>query len=215
VITNEFWLDRWNTGRIGFHENEVNQSLIQYWPNLPLGSRVLVPLCGKSNDLIWLVEQGYDVTGVELSSLAVVEFFGDNDLAYTTEQTAYGKLHSANEMTLRVFEGDIFDFDGKVFDACYDRAAMVAMPSTLRQSYVEKVSACLREDAHILMISLHHDGNIDTPPFSVSDDDVASLWQRNIHKIASEDLVQTNSRYKESEYAYFEESVWRVLPDEL
>ncbi|TDO99396.1 thiopurine S-methyltransferase [Marinomonas balearica] len=213
MITNEFWLDRWKAGRIGFHEDEVSPLLTFYWRSLPRGSRVLVPLCGKSNDLIWLAEQGYDVVGVELSSLAVVEFFGDNDLEYTTESTPLGKMHRACDMALSIFEGDIFDFDEINFDACYDRAAMVAMPPSSRQHYVDKVSACLRPKAYILVIALYHDGDITDPPFSVSDDEVAALWKRDIHKIASEDLVQTNIRYKEKNHAFFEESVWQVLPD--
>jgi len=136
VITNEFWLDRWKTGRIGFHQEGVNPKLTEFWPALPKGSRILVPLCGKSNDLLWLAEQGYEVTGVELSSLAVIQFLGDNDLAFNTHQEGDLKVHTVDGLPLRIVEGDYFQFKENEFDACYDRAAMVAMPESKRTEYV-------------------------------------------------------------------------------
>ncbi|MGD8547546.1 MAG: thiopurine S-methyltransferase, partial [Thiohalophilus sp.] len=69
----DFWHERWENNLIGFHSNEVNPYLRTHWSKLSLepAARVLVPLCGKSLDLIWLAEQGYQVVGVELSPIAV------------------------------------------------------------------------------------------------------------------------------------------------
>ncbi|WP_261863761.1 hypothetical protein [Psychrobacter sp. JCM 18900] len=55
----------------------VNPLLIEYFNrlNLTAGSRIFVPLCGKSIDMVWLATQGYDVVGVELVETAVQEFF--------------------------------------------------------------------------------------------------------------------------------------------
>jgi thiopurine S-methyltransferase len=65
----EFWHKRWASNQIGFHLPQVNPYLQRFWPALGLeeGSRVLVPLCGKSLDLLWLAHQGHEVLGVELS----------------------------------------------------------------------------------------------------------------------------------------------------
>ena len=81
----EFWHNRWQEKRTGFHQSEVNPLLIKYWSklNLPAGSRVFVPLCGKSIDMIWLAAQGYDIVGVELVESAVKEFFSENRILYT------------------------------------------------------------------------------------------------------------------------------------
>ena len=210
VITNEFWLDRWKTGRIGFHKEGVNPRLIDYWPTLPKGNRVLVPLCGKSNDMIWLAEQGYKVTGVELSSLAVVQFLGDNDLVYTTHEEGALKIHTVEGLPLRIIEGDFFAFSETDFDACYDRAAMVAMPSDIRERYVSHTLSLLTPAAFVLLISLHYEGDKQGPPFSVTHDEVNTMWGHRIQKIASEDLVQTNGQYKNIGYEFFEESVWHI-----
>ncbi|QUX95188.1 thiopurine S-methyltransferase [Marinomonas sp. CT5] len=213
MITNEFWLDRWKTGRIGFHQEGVNPKLIEFWPVLPKGSRVLVPLCGKSNDMIWLAEQGYEVTGVELSSLAVIQFLGDNDLAFSTHQDGNLKVHTVDGLPLRIVEGDYFEFNENNFDACYDRAAMVAMPDSKRSDYVTHTLERLSPSATVLLVSLEYDGDKQGPPFSVTEQSVVDLWGSEIQKIASENLAQTNPSYKEQGHSIFKESVWRIHPE--
>ena len=76
----DFWHDRWEKDLTGFHLDEVNPYLKEKWSvlNLKAAARVFVPLCGKSLDLIWLAEQGFDVIGIELSPLAVQAFFSEN-----------------------------------------------------------------------------------------------------------------------------------------
>ena len=63
----ESWLERWQEGRIGFHRADENPRLVQHHQRV-LGDtiRVLVPLCGKSVDLEWLVVRGHEVVGIEL-----------------------------------------------------------------------------------------------------------------------------------------------------
>lgn len=212
MITNEFWLDRWKNGRIGFHQEGVNPKLIEFWPILPKGSHILVPLCGKSNDMIWLAEQGYRVTGVEISSLAVIQFLGDNDLAYDTHQEGELKIHTVHGLPLRIVEGDYFQFSETEFDACYDRAAMVAMPESRRADYVTHTLNRLTATACILLISLHYDGDKQGPPFSIEEQSIPLLWGVEIQKIASENLALTNPQYKEQGHSIFEESVWRLQP---
>ncbi|MGO1893263.1 MAG: thiopurine S-methyltransferase, partial [Luteimonas sp.] len=65
----DFWHERWQQNRIGFHQEKPLPLLLKHWPSLGLaaGSRVFVPLCGKSLDMPWLAERGHRVLGVELS----------------------------------------------------------------------------------------------------------------------------------------------------
>ena len=55
-----FWLERWQRNEIGFHNTAPHRGLQRWWPRLalPPGSRVFVPLAGKSLDMIWLAAQG-------------------------------------------------------------------------------------------------------------------------------------------------------------
>lgn len=75
-MDHEFWHARWSSNEIGFHLPQVNPHLLEFWPTLglPAGSRVLVPLCGKTLDMAWLMAQGHRVLGVELSRTAVEAF---------------------------------------------------------------------------------------------------------------------------------------------
>jgi thiopurine S-methyltransferase len=54
-MQHEFWNQRWQQNQIGFHKQEVNSHLLQQWPELAVepNSRVFVPMCGKSNDMLW------------------------------------------------------------------------------------------------------------------------------------------------------------------
>ena len=51
--------------------------------NTPKNGHVFVPLCGKSVDMLWFAKQGLDVIGIELSEIAVTQFFAENDLQAT------------------------------------------------------------------------------------------------------------------------------------
>ncbi len=84
----DFWIERWERGETGFHQNEINPYLIKHWQDLhPIqGCKVFVPLCGMSQDMVWLRNQGFSVLGIELSPIAVTEFF-----------TNFGHSHSNQE----------------------------------------------------------------------------------------------------------------------
>ena len=55
----EMWLERWQEGRTGWHEDTGNESLMRHWR--VTGRRVLVPLCGKTPDMRWLADHGNQV----------------------------------------------------------------------------------------------------------------------------------------------------------
>src|SRR6478735_6718533 len=77
----DYWLERWRENRIGFHRADVNPQLVQHHQRaLSDTLRVLVPLCGKSADLEWLVVRGHEVVGVELSELAAQAFFAERNI---------------------------------------------------------------------------------------------------------------------------------------
>src|SRR5664280_923336 len=101
----EFWHERWQLNQIGFHSEEINRHLQHSWPtlNIASGSRVFVPLCGKSKDMLWLLAQGYEVIGVELSPLAVQAFFAENGLSAMTRQQ--GKFSVSETDDLQIYCG--------------------------------------------------------------------------------------------------------------
>jgi thiopurine S-methyltransferase len=176
----DFWLERWRDGRTHFHQNTVTPQLPVHWPALalPAGSRVLVPLCGKSLDMIWLAQQGMRVLGVELSQLGVEQFFAENQLHPAIHQSAQGSHYVAGD--IEIICGDIFKLESATLAACngiYDRAALIALPPPMRAPYVRHVYAQLPALYSGLLITLDYRQELmNGPPFSVPDDEVQTLF---------------------------------------
>lgn len=121
-----FWHQKWDSNDIAFHEKEFKPQLLKYLAvlALPKGGRVLVPLCGKTRDIAWLLAQGYRVAGVELSELAVVQLFKQLNIQPQITELGQVKQYSGNNIEL--FVGDIFAVSQAMLgavDAVYDRAA--------------------------------------------------------------------------------------------
>lgn len=173
----ESWLERWEQGRIGWHEPDGNAKLKTHWPKLAAGSRVLVPFCGKTPDLLWLANGGLEVVGVELSLIAVESFFADHTLDFTAEKNGPLTRYRCTEPAIDIFCGDYFRFKSKPFNALYDRGALIAMPADDRPRYVEHTKALLDKDAYRLIITLEYDQHAASgPPFAVMPDEIVSYW---------------------------------------
>ena len=170
----EAWIERWQEGRIGWHESEGNASLKKHWS--VTGSRVLVPLCGKAVDLLWLESQGNTVVGVELSEIAARAFFEENSLEYVqsgADQTCF----EAVDRRLAIVCGDYFAYSAAAYDACYDRGALVALSADERPRYVAHTKSLLKADAYQLIITLEYDQSIVAgPPYAVSAGELLSYW---------------------------------------
>ena len=168
----DFWHDRWAAQKIGFHQRDGNLLLVAYFAALGLapGSRVFVPLCGKTRDIAWLMAQGCRVVGAELSETAVQQLFAEMDIV--PDVTAVGALTRYTAKRLDVFVGDIFALAPEVLghvDAVYDRAALVALPDTMRGRYVDHVVA-ITGAARQLVVTFTYDQTLmNGPPFSISE----------------------------------------------
>ena len=182
----EFWQERWQNKRIGFNQPEVNPLLIKYFStlDLPAGSLVFVPLCGKSIDMVWLAHQGFDVVGVELVESAVQEFFHEQSISFTIIEHAdnpaikcyQGRLA---EQTITLWVADIFALtpeDIGNIDAVYDRAALIAMPTELRPKYCEQVQQLSGYAAQLLLTLNYDQTKRAGPPFSISNEQIKQYY---------------------------------------
>lgn len=205
----ESWLERWELGRIGWHETDGNSKLKAHWPKLAGGSRVLVPLCGKSPDIFWLAGQGLEVVGVELSEIAVDAFFSEHDLNFEVRNDGPLRRYRALAQPISLYCGDYFDFESGPFDALYDRAALVALPAEQRPAYVEHTGALLTDDAYRLIITLEYDQDAaDGPPYSVLPDEILSYW--NDLRVLSQhnDIDGCPPKFREAGLTSFIETAW-------
>jgi len=180
---NVLWLQCWRNQRIDFNQKSVNPLLIQFWPALDLarGSRVFVPLCGTSLDLIWLAEQGHEVIGVELSSIAVRAFFQENHLQPTRRKM--GKFTLWEHGRLRILCGDYFSLTqgdlGRI-DMVYDRAALTALPEDIRHLYVAHLRIIVSETTKVFLLTTEDAEENDTfdQAFGVAEE-IKALYSEN------------------------------------
>jgi thiopurine S-methyltransferase len=210
-----FWQARWDEGRIGFHQDEVNPYLERYWPSLGVtpGTTIFVPLCGKSRDMLWLRDQGYSVVGVEIVPRAVEAFFAENDPAAAT-QHAHGAFTLWESEGIKIFQGDFFDLTAtEVADigAVYDRASLIALPPAMRQSYAAHLRAILPDNMNVLLITMDYvQAEMGGPPFAVTEQEVAALYQDyfKIDQVYSEDILAVTPRFQEQGLSRLLEKVY-------
>jgi thiopurine S-methyltransferase len=213
-MKNEFWLQRWERKEIGFHDNEVNAYLMQFWSelNVEQGNSIFVPLCGKSVDLKWLQEQGYAVLGIELSEIAVQAFFQENGYAPKISASENFKHYEAN--SIRILCGDFFDLSrdelAKV-SAVYDRAAMVALPPEMRERYVSHLLGILPPATQILLITFDYpQSEMPGPPFALAAGEIEALYGKHaeIRLLGQVDVLAQNPRFQKRGLSRLQESVY-------
>lgn len=216
-MDHDFWHQRWQQNQIGFHKEEPNSLLERYWSRLsiPEGARVLVPLCGKSKDMLWLLSMGYQVVGVELSPLAVEAFFADNGLQPITRRQ--GAFWVSEIPGLQLFCGDFFALqatDIGEINAVYDRAALVALPPDMRMDYAMQLLAVLMPAAEILLIAFDYPQHeMPGPPFSVQADEIESLYRRwcSVELLNSEDMLGIEPHFRERGVSEMFEQTYRLI----
>ncbi|MEJ2620517.1 MAG: thiopurine S-methyltransferase [Candidatus Thiodiazotropha sp.] len=215
---NQNWLQRWEDNNIGWHHVEFNQHLLNYWHTLylPTGSLVLAPLCGKSRDMFWLAEQGYRIRGVELSRLAVSQFFEEHNLQPDTQ-----KLDCFERWSQGPFEllcGDIFDLaqqDHSDIDAVYDRASLIALNPQQRQQFAQLITELLPAHAKILLVTLEYpQDEMNGPPYSVTEAEVRTLFEEYyiINRLHSLDLLKNSDRYQQHGVSEMVEKIYLLKP---
>lgn len=213
-----YWIERWKREDTGFHQNEINPYLRQYWQelHLPHGSEVFVPLCGKSRDMLWLREQGYSVLGVELSSIAVQAFFEEN--AYSPSRIPREKFEQWEAHGIRILCGDFFDLskdDLVKASAVYDRASLVALSPDIRALYTFHLLSILRPGTQILLITFDYpQQEMPGPPFAVSPGEVEALYRgrAEIRLLAQLDVLEQNPRFRERGLSRLQESIFLLTP---
>jgi thiopurine S-methyltransferase len=167
----QFWHDRWEKNEIAFHEGAVNPLLEKHVEQLNLsnGSRIFLPLCGKTIDIVWLISQGFKVVGVELSEKAINELF--KELGIVPKIGITEKLTHYQADNIDIFVGDFFDLSieqlGGV-DGIYDRAALVALPEDIRQRYVEHMMKITHVASQLLICFEYDQMELAGPPFSIN-----------------------------------------------
>lgn len=217
-----YWRSKWRKGKIGFHMKDGYPGLAEHWGSIDFNERaaVFVPLCGKSKDLIWLSENFDKVVGVEISEIAIEQFLKENSLEAKITSFADFKIYRSENIEL--WNGDFFKLPKHKlpsFDLVYDKAALIALPPDMRENYAAKIIELISEHTQLLLhLFEYHQMEMTGPPFSVSLDEVNSLYGQhfNIQILEKRDLG--SDYYKKFQnrglHSYFIEILSLLLPKE-
>jgi thiopurine S-methyltransferase len=198
----DFWLDRWRTAQIGFHQADVDRHLTAYWPRLrlPAHGPVFVPLCGKSLDLLWLRNLGHAVKGVELSPIALESFCMEHGILATRRVLDDFDVYEADALTL--YRGDFFALTPALLgsvSAVYDRAALISWNPAARESYVRHLTSLTSPGTQMLLITVEFPPEqMKGPPFPLTGDTIENLYAHHysIEELGRHEILELEPRLK-------------------
>lgn len=210
----DFWLNVWENGQINFHNSKTNPFLMKFWPRLGLnaGDPAFVPLCGKSIDMVWLAEQMHPVIGVELSPLAAEAFFEENDIE--VEVNAAGPFTIWQGGDIELYVGDFFELTAEQLQdvrGVFDRAAIVALPETMRRDYAQHLGKHLSAGAKILLFAFEYDQEKKPgPPHSVPTAEIKRIFSPDftIEKLDQRELIKKAPGMQRAGLTSFEQHVY-------
>lgn len=232
----DFWHSKWESQQIGFHKSQANELLVKHLPALKLsqGATLFLPLCGKTLDIAYLLQQGYQVVGSELSEIAVKALFAELNITPTvttvesdfsqtgvaqeaTEKSATGelKLYQDPAKHLSIFCGDFFAITPALMasvsdkiDACYDRAALIALPLEMRETYSHHLSTLIQRAPQLLITLSYDQAIMDGPPFSVIPEELAQHYHNDYTLNCLAELFSEHSLKGKHPAT---ESVWHLI----
>lgn len=184
-----FWLEKWQKPEHGWTQKKVNSRLKRHWPDLGLepSAQVLVPLCGDSIDLDWLIATGHRVCGCDLSPNAFSNWGQRHQLQMqesiaspTGNNNRHWEISGAwppakflvteaeqfagdpdKQIAPQFISGDFLALEASEIpfapQAVYDRAALVALSPDQRRQYAGKLEEILAPGGVVLLITMAYD----------------------------------------------------------
>jgi thiopurine S-methyltransferase len=156
--------------------------------------------------MLWLIEQGHEVVGIELSPIATEAFFRENQL--NVKKQRIGRFVRWRAKGISIWCGDFFSLTSKQLgriDAVFDRAALTALPPEVRAAYVRKLMDLTEQVAPILLFTLEDIQThlaLSSPPI---DKELAELCEGHydIELLYSEVAPQPDVQLQEHEVSFY------------
>lgn len=214
-----YWKNRWEKGNTGWHMDHIYPLLPKLWSqlNLPAEAKVLVPLCGKSMDLLWLLQKNFHVIGIEVSAKAIKEFERSSSLSFTCTNRGEHTVFEAN--SIEIWKDNFLDISPEVIgkvDAIYDKAALIALPPEVRKEYIPHLQSFCNSHTQILLQTFEYkQEEMQGPPFSVSQKELRTYFGPNfeIKLLFEKSKLDEFERFKERGLtSYFIENIYQIYP---
>ncbi|MEQ6886390.1 thiopurine S-methyltransferase [Salicola sp. Rm-C-2C1-2] len=209
----EFWHAIWTERKIGFHRSDSHPMLCRHWPALRRdGMDVLVPLSGKTLDMRWLAGEGHRVTGVELDQRAVDEFFAE----WGHEPAKYERADGLTDYRAGAVElvvGDFFELQPATpWHAFYDRAALIALPESMRQRYLQRLAELLAPGAEGILITFEYPSSeMEGPPFPVRRPELDAQDWLQVDQLERQQVIDHYTGLREAGVTSLVETAYRLV----
>lgn len=175
-----FWFKSWEMGgfHTSFHRKDIHPYVLTYMhPTAIENTNILVPLCGKTVDMLYLAQYANKVIGVELVEEAILQFFSENGLSYhqpDAETYVAGNITILRKDFMKLQPADI-----GYLDWILDRASLVALPEEMRMDYLATIDRLASVGTQQLIITLEYFPLINSAPFSITPGEVDNYYSHN------------------------------------
>ncbi|XP_071835510.1 probable thiopurine S-methyltransferase isoform X1 [Apostichopus japonicus] len=184
-ISTDEWVNIWKKGKTKFHKKDVHSIIKTYLPRLIEGKKnptFLLPLCGKSVDMKWLLDQGLNVSGCEIAEEGVEQFFQENNIDFTVESLGgkiEGKLYKGKKLPVTIYVCDFFELPSVTscrYDCVWDRGSLAAINTKDRSRYCNVMKKLLKADGRWLLDVFELDHvKFAGPPFNQDTEELRQL----------------------------------------
>ena len=146
--------------------------------------KVLFPLCGKTEALLYFAEKGHRVVGIEWSEVAVKMFFQENNLSYSCQTRNISgtdiPVFTANDKDITIYCANIFSFENENlggFDCIYNYGSVDSISKDDHAKYANIMAAFTKPGGRMLLSIFDYDySEHPFPPFAVTQEEVISLY---------------------------------------
>ena len=160
----EDWQRHYDEGDLGWDLGQVAPPFIRLFESKEiLPCKTLVPGCGRGHEVIYLAENGFEVTAVDYSSGAV------NHLKSTVQERI---------LKCEVLQMDFFEIDSAhngTYDLLIEQTFFCAISPEQRPSYVSTVARVLKRGGMLTGL-FYNTGKDGGPPFNTTREDIQEYF---------------------------------------
>jgi cyclopropane fatty-acyl-phospholipid synthase-like methyltransferase len=159
------WQRHYDEGDLGWDLGQVAPPFIKLFESKTiLPGKTLIPGCGRGHEVIYLAENGFEVTAVDYSPGAV------NHLKSTVQE---------RNLKCEVLHLDFFGIDSShngVYDLLIEQTFFCAISPEQRSSYVSTVARALKKGGMLAGLFYHTGEEEGGPPFNTTREDIKKYF---------------------------------------
>jgi len=184
----EDWQRHYDENDLGWDLGQVAPPFVSLFENnIIVPSKTLVPGCGRGHEVVFLAENGFDVTAIDYSTGAV------NHL---------NSVIKNRQLKSRVLLQNFFELDSThdgLYDLLIEQTFFCAISPNQRPLYIETVVRALKKGGMIAGL-FYHTGQEGGPPFNTTREDIINHFSEFFEIKKLDHSKNSAERRKEKEW---------------